>query len=548
MTADLTLFLRLTPEFGGTEFGPYDDVEILLGSDPDATRIYLRPELGILPQHVRIFRQGRDNLILAPSERTAGVYLFRGGANRPTQVTTPTAIQSGDQFALVSPGGPRFEVVLAPHPDRAARGTTAGPRNLKSRVPKWSAFTAEGRRQLFTMLLVTGPAQIAQRVLTFVRSGAIFMPRNIFLGLAIGGGWLFGGVQRCNNNKTKADLVVKNTRVENCERELTYAEKLTGGDSRDLSVAELVAVLSGSINLGQALESDDELRTMVKKKSKTAFANKQRFRWLTKGNSASAARFADWRERITSEESLDEDTRNLLVWLAGTPAKRNSDFSDTTDSEGDDVCVRGTVQMTYRQAISMGLNAQPDALVTKNYQATAEDKTKREKRLEATVAAAGTDLPEDNFETDVDPVSQGRAGCIYIQGEDERTSSSSLIGAFATHLGDSAALVPVAGDPMGAVARLAKYWAADLTRVDYREANGSISFEGSQVGDVLDGYDQRGAWVLERTADTIARSVVVPCLAALDKNKGDLGPIFGDRDPNDIGVNCLIFKHIIENP
>ena len=56
MTADLTLFLRLTPEFGGTEFGPYDDVEVLLGSDPDSTRIYLRPELGILPQHVRTCR------------------------------------------------------------------------------------------------------------------------------------------------------------------------------------------------------------------------------------------------------------------------------------------------------------------------------------------------------------------------------------------------------------------------------------------------------------------------------------------------------------
>lgn len=548
MNTELTLYLRLTPEFGGTEFGPYDEVEILLGSDPDSTRIYLRPELGILPQHVRVFRQGHDNLILAPSERTAGVYLFRGGTSRPTQVTTPTAIQSGDQFSLVSPGGPRFEVHLAPHPERTGPGSGGGPKKTKDRLPKMSAFTAEGRRQLFTTLLVTGPAQIGQRIYTFVKSGAIFMPRNIFLGIAMFGGWIFGGVQMCNGNKAQAELVVKNTRVENCERELTYAEKLTGGDSRDLSVAELIAVLSGSINLGQALEEDDELRNMVKKKSKTAFANKQRFRWLTKGKSASAGRFADWRERITDEDAIDEDTRNLLVWLAGTPAKRNSDFSETTDSEGEDVCARGTIDMTYRQAVSMGLEAQPDALVTKNYQETAENKTKREKRLLETTAAAGTEIPEDNFETDVDPVSQGRAGCIYIQGSDERNSSGSLIGAFSRHLGDSADGVPVAGDPMGSVARLAKYWAADMTRVDYREANSGINFEDSQVGDVLDGYDGRGDWVLERTADTIARSVVVPCIAVLDKNKGDLTPIFGDRDPNEIGVNCLIFKHIIENP
>jgi len=545
MSLDLTLYLRLTPEFGGTEFGPYDEVEILLGSDPDSTRIYIRPEFGILPQHVRVFRQGHDNLILAPSERTAGVFLFRGGGNRPTQVTSPTAIQSGDQFSLVSPGGPRFEVELAPHPDRVAEAEGGGVASkTRKKLPNMSAFTAEGRRQLFTTLLVTGPAQIAQRAYTFVKSGAIFMPRNIILGITMLGGYVFGGVQSCDNRKMKADLVVKNTRVENCNKELSFAENLNKNSS-DYSFEQLMATLSGSLNLGQALEEDDALRAMVKKKAKTAFANGQRFRWLINGKSASAGRFADWRERVDGEDSIDQDTRNLLIWLAGTPAKRNSDFADVTDSEGDEVCARGPIQMTYRQAVSFGMDTQADALVTKNYQATAEDKTKREALLGETAAAAGTELPEDNFETDVDPVSQGRAGCLYVQGGDDRSGSSALVRTLSRHLGDSADGVPLAGDPMGSVARLAKFWSADMTRVDFRGADIAIDFDGSQVGAVLDGYDRRGQWVLERTADTIARSVVVPCLAVMREDEGDLVPTFGENLPSP--VSCLVLEWKLRN-
>ena len=542
---ELTTYLRLTPEFGGTRFGPFEGLEVRLGSDTDRCDIVLRSDLGVLPEHVKLFRQGSDNLILAPSERTAGVFLFRMNAGRPSQVTSPTAVRPGDAFTLVTPGGPRFIVELDELPPevQAERAKKKGSKTGKGRLTG-DAMAGEAKRQAFTTLLVTGPAQIAQRAVTFVKSGAIFMPRNIILGLGICGGWLFGGVTMCNSKKVQTELNVTNERVENCDKELAFADNLNKNSS-DYSFEQLIANVTGSGLLGQALEEDDALRAMVKKKAKTSFANAKRFAWLTKRSGAAAAQFADWRERISGEDSLDDDTRRLLVWLAGTPAKRNSDFADLTDSEGDDVCARGPIRLTYRQAVSLGMDTQADALVTKDYQGVAEDKMEREERLGVTANAAGKELPEESFTTDVDPISQGKAGCIYIDGSDDRTRMSTIVSNLSRHLGESPDDLPIVGDSRTSVTRLAKFWASDMVRVDYREADSAIDFSDSQVGAVLDGYDRRGQWVLEKVADTIARSVVVPCLAVLRNDAEDLKPTFGDALPSP--VSCLVLEWKLRN-
>ena len=38
---ELATYLRLTPEFGGTRFGPFEELEIRLGSDADRCHIVL---------------------------------------------------------------------------------------------------------------------------------------------------------------------------------------------------------------------------------------------------------------------------------------------------------------------------------------------------------------------------------------------------------------------------------------------------------------------------------------------------------------------------
>ena len=546
---ELATYLRLTPEFGGTRFGPFEDLEVRLGSDPDRCHIVLQPELGVQPEHVKLFRQGHDSLILAPSDRTAAVFLYRMNRGNPTHVSTPTAVQAGDAFALVTPGGARFIIELDELPEELkeerAIARAGGNKTGRNRLNK-DAVVTEAKRQAFTTLLVTGPAQMAQRALTFVRSGAIFMPRNIILGLTIAGGWIFGGVSMCRNRGMQQELVTTNQRYENCDQELSFAKNLSG-DSTDYSFEQLAARIVQSTLLGEALEQDDALRSVVKKKAKTIFANAKQYNWLIENRGSKAARFAEWRERMMGEDDLDEDTRRLLVWLAGHGGRLNSEFEDLSDSEGDEVCGRGLLKMTYRQAVSLGLTPQPDAFVARDYERIRENADQREQMLFDTVATAGGGgLPEETFSTELDPVRQGRSACLFIEGSDDRTRPATLVANFSSNMGEAPEDLPPLGAPTSSVARLAKFWAADMMRVDYRDEAPGIGFAEAQIGATLDGFDARGQWVLARTAETIARSIVVPCLAVLQGTPDEAKNTLGDELPSP--VNCLVLDWKLRNP
>ena len=105
---DLAIYLRLTPEFGGTRFGPFEQLETRLGSDDERCHVVLPASLGVLAVHVQVLRQGEQNTIVAPADRSATLFLWRQGERRPSQITSPTALRSGDGFSLVTPDGPRF--------------------------------------------------------------------------------------------------------------------------------------------------------------------------------------------------------------------------------------------------------------------------------------------------------------------------------------------------------------------------------------------------------------------------------------------------------
>ena len=276
---------RLSPEFGGTRFGPYEGLEVRLAR-PDRCHIALRADMGIHPEHAKLFRESDRNLILAPSDRTASVFLFRGNGDRPIQLTTPTAVRPGDAFTLGTVGGPRFiiELDLLPEEIREERAAKRNKSSSRSRLSKES-MGREAKRQAFSYILVMGPAQMAQRAITFIKSGAAFQPRYIFLGVAMFGGWILGGVSMCNSRGLKSDLQVTNQRYENCEQELSFAENL-GGNSAEYSFDQLAANIVGSTLLGEALEQDAALRNLVKKKAKTVFANTRR----TTGSSTTMAR------------------------------------------------------------------------------------------------------------------------------------------------------------------------------------------------------------------------------------------------------------------
>jgi hypothetical protein len=533
---DLATYLRLTPEFGGTRFGPFEGLEVRLGSDPERCHIVLQPELGVQTEHVKLFRQGLENLILAPSDRTATVYLFRMNTGKPSQLTTPTAVRPGDAFSLVTIGGPRFIIELDELPEaiKEERARTKGKSgNHRGRLSK-DAMAGEAKRQAFTSLLVTGPAQLAQRAITFVKSGAIFMPRNIFLGVAIMGGWVFGGVSMCSNKSLKKDYVTSQTRVVECNEELGFARDMNG-DSRTYTFQELAAAIIGSEALGVALENDDSLRAAVKKKTKDILTqSSSQYDWLVE------------RKRLMENETLEIESRLLLVWLAARPGKLQSDFGKVRDSEETNVCGRGPLKITYRQAVSLGLSVQVDAFVSQNPEVVQEDRDRTEELLTETLMAAGDSSLPETFTVLDDPVRQGRGGCLYLQGGDDRIEMATILRNFGRTLGDDVADLPAADSNSGAVARVAKYWASDLMEVDFREEDPGINFSDSTVGSVLDGFDNKGAWVLSRTADTIAKAIALPCLTALKGDPDLAKETLGEDIPSP--VHCLVLDWNLRNP
>ena len=128
---DLVLYLVLSPEFGGTRFGPFEGLEARLGSNKERSHITLPESLGVAKEHCKVIRQGPASLILAPTERTAAVYLWKGDARRPVQVQTPTAVRPGDSFSLVTPEGPRFFIELGELPQEIKdQRTKSGPNQI----------------------------------------------------------------------------------------------------------------------------------------------------------------------------------------------------------------------------------------------------------------------------------------------------------------------------------------------------------------------------------------------------------------------------------
>ena len=548
---ELVTYLRLAPEFGGTRFGPFETIEVRLGSDPDNCHIVLQPELGVQPDHVKLLRQGTNNLILAPSARTSTVFLWKRGANRSTQLVTPTAVTPGDSFSLVTPEGPRFIIELDELPEEVkAQRERAKPKSGRARLSK-ETFAAEGKRQIWTRLLVLGPAQLAQRAWIYISSGAIFMPRNIILMGMLASGWVFGGVASCKRNKLTTDLKVTNQRVESCEEQLVVASSMAT-DSEDASFPQLAARIARSNKLGDTLESDDLLRKEVRRRSKNLFRevvkSPKKYGWLMKGEVRKARDFARWRERVMGLEKIDIETRSLLVFIGldinGRVAK---DFKKTMDSEGQEVCTRGPLRMTYRQAMSLGITPQADGYVARNPDKYQENKEAREELLDGTIRAGGGEgLPEEeNFESDVTPVQQGVSACVHLRGEDDRRLLKDLIPMVRTHFADKAIAVPQGFESNSSVARIAKFYAADMSQVDYRLSEPGIDFADAQLGTVLDAWDAKGQWVMKRTAETIAKAIVLPCIASLTGDPKAAEATFGDELPEP--VPCLILDWKLRN-
>ena len=544
---ELVPYLDLAPEFGGTRFGPFEQLEVRLGSNGERCHIVLPESLGVLGEHVRLIRQGPKNLILAPAERTATVFLYKQDSRRPTQLNTPTAVRPGDAFALVTPDGPKFIIRLDVLPPEVQQQREAAKRKAGTGRGRLNASSManEGKRQIWTRILVFGPMQILQRAVTFVRSGAIYQPRNVFMGMILLGGWLLGGFAACSNRSKSRALATTVTKYEDCQSDRDLAMRL-GDDVEGAKIEELSAKITGSLTLGSALEQDQKLRAKFKERAKVVLDRRGDFSWLVKPQDRQAQVFATWRERMADTSEFDRDTATMLTFIAANPKLGRGDWDMRVDSESTDVCARGPARLTFRQAMHLGISAQPDAYY-RGQQASMDAPADREALLKQTVEMAGYTLPEGTFESVLDPIRAGEDMCITIAGDDDRERERRIIKQLTEHLGPDAKFVPPTDTTFASVARVAKFWAADLLVGDYEDAKEPqpVFKSDTTVSATLDGIEGRGDWVLTRTADTIARAVVLPCVAVLQGDRAEVEKILGEDLPSP--VTCLVLDWKMRN-
>lgn len=556
----LALYLRLAPEFGGTRFGPFEGSEVRLGSDQTKNDVVLPETLGVAAAHVKVLRQADMGIIIAPVERTAAVYVWQGNNAKPKQITTPVAVRPADSFSLVTAQGPRFIVELDELPEQIKQQRAEAKRYNPRKRLSVAAFKEEGKRQAWVSVLTTWPGQFGMRAYTFVRSGAIFMPRNIIMILGIGGGYIFGGAQACSNFSIKDKLKKNEASLESCNQKVAIADELQNTDSADLKFDALAARITGATALGAALKSDPKLTQLTRDAAKKLFVNCAsdctKYEWLLdpKKGKRRASVFANFREALLEEDDIPAEVSRILTYAAANPDLSQEFWTKSFDSLGSEVCARGPLALTFRQGRQLGLNPMLDAYI-RGSSADYDGEGSRQARVDAlkgTATAAA--MKTEEFDAAVDGESKlagitasSRDFCIHMDGDDKRNEVPALVKALAKHVGEDGPGLPATDVNFGITARVAKLYVSDWQSVAFDERKtADLGFDLSKAppGAALEGPP--GEWALERTAETIARSMVLPCIAVLKYSAdGSLEATFGSELPSPI--YCLVLDWKLRN-
>jgi hypothetical protein len=454
-------------------------------------------------------------MILAPVERTATVFLWKQNVRKPLQITTPTAVRDRDSFALVTETGLRFLIEIDELPAQVIAEREA--RKKKSMMPTGKDMVREAKRQAWTTALVTGPGQLIQRAFTFVKSGAAFQPRYIFLGITILAGYVWGGSRSCSMRSLKTKFKTSQEQLVSCENSLSFTGN-RGGKSPTFS--DLVTNITENAMMVSMLSEDPALLQAVKAQAKLLMATQGGYDWLIRGTDLRASEFKVWREKVLAEKKLDPNLTPLLPYV-GLDATIG-EWAQIEDSETRTVCGRGPMRMTWRQAVHLGISAQVDALVVGNLEAVQNDRAKRDELLRATAATIGQLPPagEDQKALLAPFGTSSLTGCLTLVGDDDRTQTDRLLKMLVAQLGSDVPGLPPNQTTHSISSRLTRLFAADLVLEDFSKG-ASLNLSQGPVGPLLAAGDSKRQWALKQTATTIARSIVIPCEARLRLGEED---------------------------
>jgi len=561
MDHEKAVYLRLSPEFGEHRFGPYERGEVRIGSDQQNCAICIG-NFGALPIHAKLSIQGKE-LILTPSERSAEIFLWRKN-KFPEQIAGATVVQVGDAFSIVVENGPKFIVELDELPEevkeqREKEASRAGVG--RNRLSKESMGN-EVKRQAFTQLLVFGPMQILQRVRTFIVSGAIYQPRNIIAGLVLFSGWILGGSMSCRSSKLKQANVVATDKLADCNNDLAFYEDLV--KTKNYSLTKAILEITESPHLTDLLKKDKKLMSLVKEKA-LALSGQDGPEWLIQTSSTRGGYVGQlnaWKSALEAldDTEIDAETKRLLLWAISETDMSNREFSLTPNAAGDYQCGRGILQLSYRQGMYLGLSGvQPDAPF--KGKAAKKDNDARQallvKTVESALGPATEDFPESqalvtglaDVEVDFEQIdNRSQQNCFYAQSDstDARQSPNRLAQELKKSVGVGRKGLPSDDNFLSSGARLAKIYLSDVDGMDFRD-NPKFKFSGT-LSSSVESLNQEGEWVLEQTAKSIARSLVLPCKVALqgsDEARELIGGEEGADLPNPVA--CLVFDWKVRN-
>ncbi len=538
-------FLQLSPEFGGTRFGPFEMVEIRLGSDPEQNDITLPATLGVAEQHVKVLRQQDESFIIAPVDRQALIWLYRKGKGRPKPVTSPVAVMNGDGFALVTPEGPRFNIQIEKNQQaiaEAAEGSVGPgwPKGMKR--PKGlsgRSLTSEIKRRGFAAVFTTRLGNMWMRAWQMIKTGQIFSPVYIVGGLIMCSGWLFAGGAACSALKFNSNKNTYQSQLSNCRDSLGVADDGSGGS--DPTVPDLTRTIFEDREWRNTLVADKNLYAAYAAALRVVFAEPSRYRWAyTRKNSP----YTNFKAALEAT-GLPADLVRVLAFSAARPGF-DREWALVDDSEGAEVCGRGALALTFRQALQLGLTEiQPDALMDRQ-EAESNDLEMQREALDATIKQAGTEFEyRDDLVQSVGAELQGGMQCLYVDGTDDRVDISEVARALQRKLGTSAVRrLPREGEQHWIAARLVMLHAHDFKRRDLDLVDLSTSTAPSVSMATVEVKPSRNGYAIREAAKVMARAAAVPCLARFDREQTEVPKWFLPKPPM-LG-SCAILKAYVE--
>ncbi len=536
---DTALYLVLAPEFGGTRFGHFDQLEVRLGSDAQRCHITLPESLGVAKEHCKVIRNQDNSLLVAPSERTAGVFVWKGDARRPVQIQTPTAVRSGDSFALVSPDGPKFFLEIGPLPAsvlQARRSPARGRANLTA-----AKFAQEVRRFIVARLYTFSLVSLAGRAWHMVQSGMIWQPRFIISAMVIMSGWMMAAPAGCTAWWYSKKTVEVEEKANTCEQDLAYVKQLGKTGIENYTFDQLADQVTAG-NIGAALAKNDELIGAVKRRAQALIGDVEPYSWIFDDTRDTVEDFVAFRTLVQKSESIDPYTKELLPFLAATRARTLGEWEKVLDSDEALTCGRGPIRLTYRQAKRLGMaDVALDAYVGNDVDAVANNEEDRWARLKQTAAGNLEPEPPVLLPSNIANLNQQASeGCIVADGDDERANNGKLLKMLVAQIGRDVDGLPSAETGKAGVARIAKLYAADRPEVSFADAKAAQLSLLKPLNVALEGTPKK-EWIIDRTAEVVARAMVLRCEAVLNKDAAKMEAIFG-KLPNALPCLVLYYK------